>query len=424
MSHYDHEAFKASIRSNDPVDNRTANAFEEVLKSIDTAVKTANNEINSLRVRVEEQEKRLAVNRQENAKLEAEIQQLRSGSHSSGNGYPAGAFLGGQPGQDAEVNDSSEPFHLLRVDRSHERNDKGQVHSLDISTEYNNRIASASWDQSVTLFDYASDADTCYLQSPSVDGGFYAVKFAKTKPEVLGCTSADKSVYVWNHEKKELLHKLSGHTDEVNGLDFHKDQQVMCTASDDQVAIIWDFGEGMILRKLEKHDKAVYGTTFLGNVELQYCVATCAFDQKVRIFDMRTKNVVQEMHQHSDDIIGIACNEHDNCLATGSDDGLINIWETRTWSLRQAINTREVRQNFAENEVKRVSFNPAGNLLAAACSEGVVLVYKNDGGQWNLYTQLEGHTDVVFDVAWGRAQNMDILASASHDKTTRIWTHR
>merc|ERR1740127_43141 len=134
--------------------------------------------------------------------------------------------------------------------------------------------------------------------------GLYSVAFAKTAPSILGCTSCNKCVYLWNHQTGQLVSKLMGHTDEVNGIDFHTSQQVMCTASDDCKVIIWDFQEGITLRTLDKHTKAVYGTTFLGQ-EHQYLVATCCFDQKTRIFDMRDKQMVQMLTGHTDDIIGI-----------------------------------------------------------------------------------------------------------------------
>jgi len=180
-------------------------------------------------------------------------------------------------------------------------------------------------------------------------------------------------VYLWNHKTGKMLRKLTGHTDEVNGIDFHTSQQVMCTASDDCKVIIWDFEEGIMLRTLDKHPKAVYGATFLGQ-EQQYCVATCCFDQKTRVFDMRDKQVVALLQMHTDDIIGIDYSTSKQLLATGSDDGLVAIWDTRNWKLQQKINTRDV-PGLHENEVKRVAFCYDGSLLAAACSSGQVLVY-------------------------------------------------
>ena len=68
--------------------------------------------------------------------------------------------------------------------------------------------------------------------------------------------------------------KKADQTAEVNGIDFHVSQQVMCSASDDMKVIIWDFQEGITLRTLDKHTKAVYGCIFLGQ-ENQFLLATC-----------------------------------------------------------------------------------------------------------------------------------------------------
>lgn len=252
-------------------------------------------------------------------------------------------------------------------------------------------------------------------------GGLYCVAFAKTVPDVIGCTSADKSVYLWNIQTGRLSAKLLGHTDEVNGLDFHSSQTVMCSASDDCKAIIWDFQEGITLRQLDKHTKAVYGCKFLGN-ENQYLVATCCFDQKTRIFDMRDKSITALLSRHNDDIIGLDYSSEKGILATGSDDGFVGVWDTKTWRLLFMINTRE-DPGIQDNEVKRVAFSADGNYLAAACSSQQVLVYDLNQPSPKIVGRMEGHQDCVFDVTWGidPASGKKTLVSASHDQTCQYW---
>merc|ERR1719362_170737 len=72
-------------------------------------------------------------------------------------------------------------------------------------------------------------------------GGIYSVCFAKSVANVLGCTSCDSSVYLWNTSNGNLRSKLSHHKGDVNDLDFHPKHHIMCTVSDDTKAIIWDF---------------------------------------------------------------------------------------------------------------------------------------------------------------------------------------
>jgi WD40 repeat protein len=181
-------------------------------------------------------------------------------------------------------------FKFQRKFRLHE----APVHSVAMAPT-GDMVATASWDSTCKLYSFNTDSVVCTLGDCETGeegkmGGLYCVAFAKTVGDIIGCTSADKSVYLWNYQTGRLSAKLLGHTDEVNGLDFHSSQTVMCSASDDGKAIIWDFQEGITLRQLDKHTKAVYGCAFLG-AENQYLVATCCFDQKTRVFDMRDKSI-------------------------------------------------------------------------------------------------------------------------------------
>jgi len=398
----------------------TTQAFGDAFASIEKAVRQANNEIDTLRKRNQEQELKNKTLRQHTADLESQIRQVKSSEV-----VQQARSDATQVGQVESFSDAA-AFMLERTVASH----SSPAHSVDMHPTNTNLMASASWDATVRLQDaipsFGADVKARTLGPETAEGsekmgGLYAVAFAKTAPEVLGCTSCDHRVYLWNYTTGKRLHAMVGHTDEVNGIDFHTKQNVMCTASDDMKAIIWDFQEGITLRTLTKHTKAVYGTSFLGEAN-QYCVATCCFDQSARIFDMRDKNLVAELKTHEDDIIGIDYSSRDNVLATGSDDGIVAIWDAKTWTLRQSINTRQL---VAENEVKRVKFSRDGKMLAAACSTGKVLVYNmsSTSSKIECLASLEGHTDCVFDVAWGVCPQTqrNILVSASHDHTSKVW---
>lgn len=445
------DTFRAVISSSDPVDPTTAAAFKDVLVSIDAAVRRANESVETLQAEIRKHEVDNENQRRQNQDLEAQISRLKNElNRSTAVTDPPVAPVGVIP-ETSELPASDDSPISFQLDRelSHRILDQfGQpawhsqpVHSVAISPDCD-RIASASWDASVKLYDLENEAivNTFHDTKPGSGdestkmGGLYSVAFSNTNKDVLGCTSADQCVYLWDHKTGKCKTKLVGHTNEVNGLDFHDQQQVMCTASDDMKVIIWDFGEGITLRTLTKHTKEVYGATFLGEKH-QFCVATCCFDTKIRIFDMRDKQLVyetQENQMHTDDVIGISYSNSQGVLATGSDDGGIAIWDGRnSWQNRQLIKTRSIGGRYAENEVKRLVFNKTGDLLAAACSQGV-LVYRFKGGKMELLADLnqcgsasvtEPHSDCVFDVAWGTSPSTgkSFLVSASHDQTSRIW---
>jgi WD40 repeat protein len=354
-------------------------------------------------------------------------------------GYPQAAPEVIEPEHDSSLQFLEPPENRIAI---HEQ----PVHSIAIvpgtasivSQRGATIFASASWDATVKFYDLATNevvktfGSYEYKDTKGKMAGLYCVAFAKSAdvPNVFGCTSSDKNVYLWNAESGKLLHKFGqdvntseAHSDEVNGLDFHETQKVMCTVSDDTSCRCWDFQEGKILRVLgdPSVNKAVYGVTFLGSTQnspLQYCCATCSFDSKARIWDLRDKKIVATVTAGTDDVIGIDYSVKNQWLATGCDDGQISIWDSRTWKRHLAIDTRKVLQSDSEpNEVKRIAWSPCGKYLAAACSAKCVLVYK-DG---KIVKRLDGrHEDTVFDVAWGvcpRTNNYS-LVSASHDHTS------
>jgi len=407
--------FSFDFKLDTPVHVPTSQAFAEILRGVQAGM----NRVAAEQWRVNDDLVKL---RQENHALRSQNQEMRDNMARMSNGSVVGAAPAPVSAMGNNRSEGDDAFALERTIKIHD----APVHSVAMAPK-RDFIATASWDSTVKLYNLATEEVTRTLggqDQPGEEnrmGGLYSVAFSKTQPDILGCTSCDRSVYLWNHATGRLLSKLTGHSDEVNGIDFHSSQQVMCTASDDCKAIIWDFQEGITLRTLDKHTKAVYGACFLGN-QNQYYVATCCFDQMARIFDMRDKQIVAMLQQHTDDVIGIHYSEAKQLVATGSDDGTMSLWDTRTWKLMQTINTREIRE---ENEVKRISFSPDGNLLAAACSSGQVLVYDvNDNGfQKRPTAVLGGHTDCVFDVTWGNCHhsNARILVSASHDRTCRYW---
>merc|ERR1719235_980001 len=64
------------------------------------------------------------------------------------------------------------------------------------------------------------------------------------------------------------------------------------------------------------------------------------------------------------------------------------------------LDTRMI-PGLGSNEVKRVRWSMDGSKIAAGCSSQQVLVYDFKGGSAQLFAQLPGHQECVFDVVWG-----------------------
>merc|ERR1711920_751144 len=126
---------------------------------------------------------------------------------------------------------------------------------------------------------------------------------------------------------------------------------------------------------------------------------------------------------HTDDIIGIDYTEKTRQLATGSDDGLICVWDERNWGRPlSVINTRQT-PGIPNNEVKRVAYSLDGTRLACGSSSANALVYSVATPENPAFlAALPGHQECVFDVCWGvDSQGGEYLVDASHDLTSYVW---
>lgn len=82
-----------------------------------------------------------------------------------------------------------------------------------------------------------------------------------------------------------------------------------------------------------------------------------------------------------------------------------------------------------EAQIKRTSslvwarlirFSPDGKTIACASNDQTIKLWKSDGGKWNYYNTLTGHSDRVKSVSF--SPDGQIIASASDHKTIKLWT--
>ena len=105
-------------------------------------------------------------------------------------------------------------------------------------------------------------------------------------------------------------------------------------------------------------------------------------------------------------------------LAWNSDGNTLAIVVDNTIKLRDA-NSRETRILHRENDlpVLSVSWSPDGSTLAAACTNGLIRLWRVVDGEEQ--PPLRGHTAGVISVCW--SPDGKTLSSASEDKSIKVW---
>lgn len=173
-------------------------------------------------------------------------------------------------------------------------------------------------------------------------------------------------VYEWQSESYIL--RQQGHFDSMNALAYSPDGSRIVTASDDGKIKIWDVVSGFCLATFDEHQSSVTGVVFAKKGQVMF---SSSLDGTVRAWD------------------------------------LIRFRNFRTFTSTSRI------------QFSTVAVDPSGEIVVAGSLDNFdIQVWSVQTSQ--LLDQLAGHEGPISNLSFGQEPNAK-LASASWDKTVRIW---
>ncbi|KAF3886951.1 MULTISPECIES: nSTAND1 domain-containing NTPase [Nostocales] len=133
---------------------------------------------------------------------------------------------------------------------------------------------------------------------------------------------------------------------------------------------------------------------------------------------------INRLQSHAQQVNAVSFSPGGKLLASASDDSTIKIWSAEG----KLISTFPAQQD----RVTSIAFSPDGKFLASASTDRTIKIYSIDG---KLVEILTGHSDIVTSVSFSpnvttslvsQSQKVKqrgdfIIASASRDKTVKLW---
>jgi WD40 repeat protein len=223
----------------------------------------------------------------------------------------------------------------------------------------------------------------------------------------LASASSDQTVKLWDATSGQETRTLDGHTNGVTNVAFSPDGQRLAAGGPDGSVKLWDTGTGQGTRTLRGHTTVVQSVAFGPDGRR---LAAASLDGSVKVWDAATGQVTLTLKGHTSSVNSVAFSPDGRRIAAAGPDQPVKVWDAATGQETLTLKERT-------NGVTNVAFSPDGRRLAAAGSYGLVKVWDATSGQETR--TLEGHTNEVRSVAFSSDGRR--LASASYDGTVKVW---
>ena len=199
------------------------------------------------------------------------------------------------------------------------------------------------------------------------------------------------------------------------------------------------------------HSKGVVDVAFSSNGKW---VVSGSKDTTLKLWDVRTGEVLQTFSDHTSEIWSVAFSPDDKTVISGSGDNTLKLWDVGTGEVlhtfsghafslfgrgsvfdvtfspdgkrmvSQGVDTklwdverREELHTFSDHPYGGIAFSPDGKTVASGSTDRTVKLWDVDTGE--VSQSILGHADVVVSVAF--SPDGKTVASGSADRTVKLW---
>ena len=294
-------------------------------------------------------------------------------------------------------------------------------------------LASGSWDATTTIWPISTTSvPTISIGPLSVTaqsllwigqpvtltghtGNINAIQFSPDS-QTLASASDDRTVRLWDVAAGKERMTLTGHTDVVRTLDFSRDGQYLVSGGGDTVALVWAIGRGdrQYMHYLTGPASVINGVVF--SPDARYVIAG-AGDKSIWRWDLYPPESerYRTLLGHTGGVRRLFYRPDGKVLASAASDGTVRLWDTTNSQLSGVLPR-------ISTALWSAAYSPDGQQIATAGNDGSVRLWDLSGGiplTPSLALRDPDSKEPISAVDFSRDGRY--LASASWDDTATIW---
>lgn len=274
------------------------------------------------------------------------------------------------------------------------------------------RIASASWDDTVQVWDALNGA------APYTYGNnFTIVCSVAWSPDGKRIASANaiNTVQVWNATDGSSPYTYKGHSAQVNAVAWSPDGKRIASASQDKTVQVWNAIDGSSPFSYKNHTDQVAGVAWSPDGKR---IASASWDGTVQVWNATDGSAPYVYKGHIDPttkiaatVTSVAWSPDGTRIASSSEDGTVQVWNAANGSSPYVY-----KGHFGP--VAAVVWSPDGARIASAGIDRTVQIWNaTDGSSPYFY---RNHAKSLTTVAW--SPDGRYIASAGLDDIVQVWS--
>ncbi|ETO15070.1 WD-40 repeat-containing protein [Reticulomyxa filosa] len=237
----------------------------------------------------------------------------------------------------------------------------------------------------------------------------------------------------------KLLNTLTGHTEELQSIDYKKfnDRQLICSGSCDKTVRVWDVDNNKQIQLFDKCPTSVNCVKFSSyhyNNNNNNVICISSNDRNIRFWDFEHNNQLKILYGHKYRVNSIEFSSFNGgrYLCSGSLDNTVGIWDIETYKSLHffkghknaiyCIDISPVHNNNNNNNNNTGIIGGNGYTVCSGSSDKTIRI-------WDIETTkqlilFKGHDDCILNIKYGSDKLLNTILSGSMDRSVRLWDIR